>query len=214
LANNTNRNLLATAGSALVCIACIVWIDAPLALWVNSVQNNETRAVGAFLEELGKSHWVLSYAALVAIVAWWKWRAHSINHIALFASVAASGIAANLIKPLVCRSRPPLLILNHIYTFDWLAFRIDFLWNSFPSGHATTGIAIAIAGSAAFPRLKPLMWMIGLSICLGRIIYNVHYLSDVIAGVVLGAVITSAVLRFLPKRLRSTEKNSAGYQSH
>jgi membrane-associated phospholipid phosphatase len=66
---------------------------------------------------------------------------------------------------------------------------MEYLWNSFPSGHATTGLAIAISGSAAWPKLRWLFWPLGIAIAVARMIVDAHYLSDVIAGSVLGAVV-------------------------
>ncbi len=176
--------------SGLLLTTSVLFIDQPLALWINAHQTPETRLIGKWLEEAGKSHWVLGYCLIVAAVAWRSWRSIAHRHIALFTAVAASGILANIIKIIVCRTRPPLLIEKGLATFDLFGFRTEYLWNSFPSGHATTGLAIAIAGSVTWPRLSWLMWLIGISIALGRLMYNVHYLSDVIAGALLGAMVS------------------------
>jgi len=183
------RSSWLVAGGVLI-VASLLWFDIPLALWIDAHQTSETRMVGTWLEEAGKSHWVLGYCLIVAAVAWRSWRSIAHRHIALFTAVAASGILANIIKVIVCRSRPPLLIDKGLAAFDLFAFRTEYLWNSFPSGHATTGLTIAIAGSVTWPRLSWLMWLIGISIALGRLMYNVHYLSDVIAGALLGAIVS------------------------
>jgi undecaprenyl-diphosphatase len=111
------------------------------------------------------------------------------RHIEFFLSVAISGIAANIIKVIACRPRPMLMLTEGITQWDPLAFRMEYLWNSFPSGHATTGLAIAISGSAAWPKLRWLFWPLGIAIAVARMIVDAHYLSDVIAGAVLGAVV-------------------------
>lgn len=147
---------------------------------------------GGFLEELGKSHWVLSYCLLVFVLIWKTRRSAAYRHLTLFFAVALAGISAMLIKLVVSRARPPLLFSDGLFGFRPFEFSLEFLWQSFPSGHATTGLAIAVAGSIARPRLKWVMWPIGVSIALGRVAYNVHYVSDVIAGSALG--IASALL--------------------
>ncbi|MBI2794221.1 MAG: phosphatase PAP2 family protein [Ignavibacteria bacterium] len=191
MANSRLRNhIVVLACGTLACIASIVWIDAPLAYFIEQNQTSVSRQIGHWLEEAGKSHWVLIYCAIVVVAAWRSWRTVAHNHIVLFAAVAASGIIANVMKVIISRSRPHLLITDGIAAFDFFAFRFDYLWNSFPSGHATTGIAIAVAGSVAYPKLRIVMWSIGLAIAFGRIVYNVHYLSDVIGGIIIGLIIS------------------------
>jgi membrane-associated phospholipid phosphatase len=168
--------------------AAMLWVDQPLAQWINGIQNDSSRALGHWLEEIGKSHWILGYCIVISVIAWRSRRDEAYSHLRLFGAVAVSGIAANIIKILVCRPRPPLFIEQGLTSWDLLAFKAEFLWNSFPSGHATTGLAIAVAGAAAYPRLKYAFWIIGIAIALGRIMLNVHYLSDVLAGSLLGTL--------------------------
>lgn len=174
----------------LAIIVSVIWLDIPLAVWIDAHQTPMTRTMAHWLEEAGKSHWVLGYCVIVAAVAWRSWRSIAHRHIALFTAVAVSGILANVIKVIVSRTRPPMLIEKGLATFDLFGLHTEYIWNSFPSGHATTGLAIAIAGSATWPRLSWLMWLIGISIALGRLMYNVHFLSDVIAGAMLGAIVS------------------------
>lgn len=169
-------------------VICIVWVDQPLALWIESTQTDTSRLFGHWLEEVGKSHWVLGYCLVVALIAWRSRRDEAYNHMRLFGAVAVSGITANLIKVVACRPRPPMFIQHAATAWDVLGFQVDFMWNSFPSGHATTGLAIAVAGSAAYPRLKFVFWTVGIAIALGRIMLNVHYMSDVLAGSLLGTI--------------------------
>jgi undecaprenyl-diphosphatase len=70
---------------------------------------------------------------------------------------------------------------------------MEFLWNSFPSGHATTGLCIAIMGSALYPRLSPLLWTLGIGIAIARVILNVHYVSDVMVGSMIGAAVAIVI---------------------
>ena len=178
------------AGIAVAAIVCsMVFIDIPLARFIHSLETPWLRSAGMVLEELGKSHWILGYCLLTIAIAWRSMRDVAHRHVEFFLSVAISGIAANIIKVLACRPRPMLMLTEGITQWDPLAFRMEYLWNSFPSGHATTGLAIAISGSAAWPRLRWFFWPLGIAIAVARMIVDAHYLSDVIAGSMLGAVV-------------------------
>lgn len=183
----TRNHARTLVGLAVMAVFCGFVVDQPLALWIDTNSQPWMRIVGSWLEEAGKSHWVLGYAALVSVIAWRSYRSVAHRHLALFSSVAISGLASILIKFVVGRPRPPLFLNDGITAPDLFGFNLEWVWNSFPSGHATTGIAIAIAGAYTWPRLRWLMWGIGLSIALGRVLYNVHYASDVLAGIILGA---------------------------
>ena len=57
---------------------------------------------------------------------------------------------------------------------------------SFPSSHTTTAFAMARAYSPLLPRLP--LYAIALSQATARLVANVHYPSDVVAGVALGLI--------------------------
>ncbi|HRK05659.1 MAG TPA: phosphatase PAP2 family protein [Chlorobiota bacterium] len=179
----------------LAAVCSYVWIDVPLAIWIHSISTPWMQNIGSVLEEAGKSHWLLGYTLIVVVVTWRSWRDVSTRHLVVFASIAASGILANIIKILINRSRPPLLFSDGIAEARPFSFIFDYIWQSFPSGHATTGLALAVAGSAMYPRYKILFWFAGLAIAAGRIIYNVHYLSDVLVGSALGIICAAIAVR-------------------
>lgn len=178
----------------------MMWLDIPVAQWVNAHQSDSIKSVGHFFEEIGKSHWILGYCIVMIIITWRSMRSVAHKHLGLFASVAVSGIVANVIKVIACRPRPPLFIERGITEWNLFGFQMDYIWNSFPSGHATTGLAIAISGSFIYPRLRWLFWIIGIAIVLGRVILNAHYVSDVIAGSLLGAIVAIWIGNLLVKR--------------
>jgi len=195
----TRQQIRLTLALIVAIILSIAFVDHPLAVWIDQHMQPWMRVVGGWLEEAGKSHWVLGYSLIAVAVAWRSWRSVAHRHIALFTAVAASGILANILKVIVVRPRPPLFLSQGAVDPQWFTFLIDWGWNSFPSGHATTGIAIAIAGAATWPRAAWLMWVLGFSIAVGRLIYNVHFLSDVLAGILLGAVVSWWCVTRLPR---------------
>ena len=59
---------------------------------------------------------------------------------------------------------------------------------SFPSGHASLGMALAMGLALAFPRWKWIFLAAGAVCALERVAENAHYLSEAMAGGLLGSV--------------------------
>lgn len=57
---------------------------------------------------------------------------------------------------------------------------------SFPSGHTMTAFAATTALSLFYPALLPALLFCALSIATSRILLGMHFLSDVVAGAVIG----------------------------
>ena len=66
---------------------------------------------------------------------------------------------------------------------------------SFPSAHATYVFMMATILSYWFPRYRPLFIIIATFICWTRVYLYLHYPTDVIAGALLGYIITRIYLR-------------------
>ena len=60
---------------------------------------------------------------------------------------------------------------------------------SFPSGHTMTAFSIALVVSYFYPSLEWPMYFLAVSIGLSRIVLGMHFLSDVLAGAVLGSAL-------------------------
>ena len=65
---------------------------------------------------------------------------------------------------------------------------------SMPSGHAATAFAAATALALLFPRLRLAAYALAALICVSRVYLGVHYVSDVVVGALLGALIGVAVV--------------------
>jgi len=58
---------------------------------------------------------------------------------------------------------------------------------SFPSGHTITAFAVALSLGAFYPGLLPGLLFCAASIALSRILLGMHFLSDVVAGALIGS---------------------------
>jgi membrane-associated phospholipid phosphatase len=61
--------------------------------------------------------------------------------------------------------------------------------SGFPSGEAATAFAMAVALSRAWPRGRRYFYTLALLTVLARVLPGSHYLSDVVAGAMAGAVL-------------------------
>ena len=69
---------------------------------------------------------------------------------------------------------------------------------SFPSGHSLNAFAIGSVLALAFPPLAPPLLLVAASVAASRVVLGRHFLSDVLAGSALGALIGGLVfLAFL-----------------
>jgi len=62
----------------------------------------------------------------------------------------------------------------------------------FPSGHTMTAFSIALVVSYFYPALEGTLFFVAFSIAVSRIVLGMHFLSDVLAGIVLGIALGCA----------------------
>src|SRR5258706_16112454 len=65
---------------------------------------------------------------------------------------------------------------------------------SFPSGHTMTAFSIALVVSYFYPALEGTLFFVAFSIAVSRIVLGMHFLSDVLAGIVLGVALGCAAI--------------------
>ena len=68
---------------------------------------------------------------------------------------------------------------------------------SFPSGHTITAFAIAVSLGFFYPGIMAGLMFCAVSIAVSRILLGMHFLSDVIAGAGIGALLAYASLALL-----------------
>jgi len=109
----------------------------------------------------------------------------------LFAAVAISGLANDLVKVLAGRSRPGLLFSHGVYGFK--PFTNQYNYASFPSGHANTIAALCYGLGVVTGRFKYIRLSIALAVMASRVIVGAHFPSDVLFGAYLGVVVTELI---------------------
>ncbi len=173
---------LATVAVAVTAGISMAAVDRPLVLWLD--RNYDPPALVRDLSDLGKSHWYLLGA--LAFYLLWPGPIGRARASLVFWGVAASGILVNLVKVVLARYRPDLLLEKGLYGFDFLRVQADYL--SFPSGHATTAFSLAMCLALFWPRGRWAFFAAAAGIAATRILLTSHYPSDVLVGAWLGVV--------------------------
>ncbi|HET7437672.1 MAG TPA: phosphatase PAP2 family protein [Thermoanaerobaculia bacterium] len=109
---------------------------------------------------------------------------------ALESEVFAVGVLTPLLKRTIGRARPfQALGASSLHPFD---NRYD----SFPSGHATNAFAFATAVAGHYDgwAVPTLMYTLATSVAAARVNDNVHFVSDVVAGALIGRAMAKGVL--------------------
>ncbi|HEY2325169.1 MAG TPA: phosphatase PAP2 family protein [Thermoanaerobaculia bacterium] len=111
---------------------------------------------------------------------------------ALESSVFAAGIVTPAIKTTVGRARPIADLGRHsVHPFD------KDLYQSFPSGHATSAFAIATAIANRYddhPSVPAIAYTLATTIAFARVYDRAHFPSDVVAGALIGHAVAKSIV--------------------
>ena len=145
------------------------------------------RAIAAFLAHSGDSwFWAIGLVAMwISGDSFWKqWSVVQLGSISLLAAMVL------LIKFRIKRKRPE---------GDWGGIYRRSDPHSFPSGHAARAVLIAtIAAGLGPPGLAMVLWIWAPLVGLARVAMGVHYVSDIVAGALLGIVVALIGLQIYP----------------
>lgn len=143
--------------------------------------------LGAFLAHSGDS-WFWGVALLV-IWAYGDdvWKTWSLR---LLIAIAATAAVVFALKLTFRRRRPE---------GDWGAIYRSTDPHSFPSGHAARGVLLAALVTAMGPGwLAAMLIAWAPLVALARVAMGLHYLSDVVAGIVIGGLAAAAAIVVFP----------------
>jgi undecaprenyl-diphosphatase len=148
------------------------------------------RAIAVFFAHSGDSwFWAIGLLALwIAGDAFWKEWA-----VVQFGSIGLLAVLVLLIKFRIRRRRPE---------GEWGMIYRSTDPHSFPSGHAARAFLIAtIAGALGPSWLGVALWIWAPLVGLARVAMGVHYLSDILAGTLLGIIVALIGLQMYPPLL-------------
>jgi undecaprenyl-diphosphatase len=180
-------------------------LDRALFHWLNSV------AVAPPLDPL--MEFVTSsrvwQVVLVAVALWLATRRDRPSRVAALSLglslVIADVLASQVLKPLIGRARPCHVLDGVRLVVAGCGGR-----NGFPSNHAANAAAAAAALGIAAPRTLVVTAPLAILVAWSRVYVGVHYPGDVLAGLVVGAVVGTAVSLLLRKRFQRPAASGAG----
>lgn len=145
------------------------------------------RSIAVFLAHSGDSWFWWAALFLLWLFGnpdWKEW------YVVEFVGIGLLAVVVMGIKFLVRRKRPE---------GEWGGIYRNTDPHSFPSGHAARAFFIAVIGSALGPEwLGIVLWIWAPLVALARVAMGVHYLSDVIAGTILGILSALIFLQVYP----------------
>lgn len=205
--------------AVLVLLALVVWFDP----WFSRTAQAWPRPVNdvlAVITDYGLSDWVLipSLALMLLCGAFAVLIRKRGPHLALvemtqlygfiFVGVGLPGLLTNLVKRLIGRGRPHLL--EQVGHLNFENIFNDWTYQSFPSGHTTTAVALAfVIGFLSRRWLWPLLTVAAV-VAVSRVAVGAHYPTDVIGGAVVGMLGAYAVRNFFVARSWLFEERPGG----
>ena len=190
---------VAMAVTTILVVVSIGFIDRPVALFLHA-RDPDLHALANLTGELGEGWgWLVLFALGFAGLHWGgalprlrpiagPMRQLSAIPAFLFVSIAASGLAVDILKIGFGRMRPKLLFRDDLYGFTWFGLRADH-W-SFPSGHTDTIVTLFSALWWLWPQ-HLLFYILAAAIVAGsRVVSGAHYPSDVLAGALVAVLTT------------------------
>jgi len=178
-------------------------IDADILLWING---HHTAWLDEMMWYVSQSWtWIPLYVLLVGLIIYRfrSWQAVLLILLGFSVAVGLSDwICSGLIKPLVCRLRPT----HEPEIMDYVHLVHGYMGGlyGFCSSHAANTMACGLLFSLLYRNkyaTAGLMTWVALN-CYSRMYLGVHYPGDILAGLIIGALLAVAVYLALTRWLR------------
>ncbi len=125
--------------------------------------------------------WIWYSLAAIVLVGGWPSR-----YAAVGAAMGAAVVGIGVFKVLKTLSRRPRPCQLEPHCWAKILPPDQY---SFPSGHTMTAFSIALVVSFFYPSLKGPLYFLAISIAVSRVVLGMHFLSDVLAGAILGSAL-------------------------
>jgi undecaprenyl-diphosphatase len=183
------------------------WVDRPALAFFFGYDGTIWEAPAEAVTELGNwTAWMAAAclaAAGAALLRRPGWRDGCAQ---LAAALLLAGLAGTALKVLFGQPGPEAVLAGATHDFTWLSLAPD--RHAFPSGHALTAGAVAATAWLRGLRGRGAVAVAAATIAATRFATSVHFVSDVVAGLAVGALAALAVER-AADRLRAGRRAAA-----
>lgn len=159
-----------------------IYLDRSLAIYFHQLElRNQIHAL-TILTAFGQ--WIAYIGLFLFAALYFRYiksnRAYESISWYLLGCVLIANLVCFIFKISLGRARPDLLFSSEQFGFYGLKFTKSY-W-SFPSGHTTTVISLAVGIGVLFPRYFYAVLTAAFIVAASRVLLYYHYLSDVMAG--------------------------------
>ncbi|PJD93920.1 MAG: phosphatidylglycerophosphatase [Legionella sp.] len=167
----------------------IVWaylfVDQPLATHMHALALKTHYPILVWITQLGRTIPYLLLLPLVALFFRYVKRSKDLELRLwfLWTTIAITSGICFFIKIVLGRARPDLLFDQHVFGFH--GYSLASLYHSFPSGHTNFVTTAVLSLTLLFPKQRWIFLLLGGMILATRILLTYHYLSDVLATMLL-----------------------------
>lgn len=184
----------------ILMVCSYFYIDRAVAIFFHNLDLGVTGYLLNGFTLLGQ--WIIYSVLLLAIGLYFKFikknRYYETQAWYLLACMLVANGVSFLLKVSLGRARPDLLFFSNDYGFYGIHFNKDF-W-SFPSGHTTTIISLALGIGILYARLFWFVLSLAFLVAATRVILYRHYLSDVLVAFYLTTLVTYFLNAYLNKK--------------
>lgn len=189
----------------------IYYVDVPLAIFINNNISQSTYNIFNKITLLGSFKYIVLMNILLLCFSIFKQylsknqnikdKYKNLTKLLLFAALAQSisAVIIQLLKFLFGRMRPFYYLISNQPLNQFTFFNFQYEYVSFPSGHSAGICAFITCLMIIFKNNKysKLLVIPGFLISFSRLILNVHYLSDIFVGALLGIVLSRITMEVL-----------------
>lgn len=185
-------------------------VDIPLAILLQDLFKENTRKIFYIITDFGSFTYIVAINIIIILYLFFRYKKSNNNHYLQQTKLMLIGAAAQSISALIIQLLKfifgrvrPFHYLSEFYggykTFTFFNFQEEF--KSFPSGHSAGIWALITCIIIIFKdnKYSKLLIIPGILISISRLILDMHYLSDILTGALLGIFITAITMKFLRK---------------
>src|SRR3954468_15828785 len=168
-------------------------------VWVLQHQSSGARAVMQAASRFGDWPEHVAVGLILVGIAYWRGSKRWTRiFAAMLIACALAGISARVVKVATGRARP-----NVQTEAGWNGPQLSSRYNAFPSGHTAASTAFFATLAFASWRVGAGFLLVPLLIAFSRMYVAAHYLSDVVAAALIGAMSAYVVISWKPLRIEN-----------